>query len=171
VKENQQLQGKIEVYVGIDVSKGRLDVALRPTGEYFQVSNDARGHEEVRERLMGYSVALVVLEPSGGYERDVFIFLSLQGFPCSLVNPKKVREFAKATGRLAKTDKVDAFVLAWYGEAIKPKVTEICEAKREELRELVERRGQLVKMKVQEENRLKVARGKVIDDIKAHTER
>ncbi|WP_161997859.1 IS110 family transposase, partial [Escherichia coli] len=119
----------------------------------------------LKERLSSLSVSLVVIEHSGGYERLAFSFLSSSGFPCSLVNPKSVRDFAKATGRLEKTDKLDAFVLAQYGEAIKPAITPLPEEKREKMRELVERRGQLVKMKVAEENRLSQARGEVRESI------
>ncbi len=168
MKENKKGQEKIEVYVGIDVSKEKLDVSLLPTGEYFQVPNDEEGRKEIKERLSPYLVRCIVLEPSGGYEREVLSFLLLNGFPCSLVNAKSVREFARATGKLAKTDKIDAFVLAWYGEAIKPKVAEVRGEIMQELRELVERRGQLVKMKASEENRLRFAKGEVREDIIAH---
>ncbi|MFN4180920.1 MAG: transposase, partial [Armatimonadota bacterium] len=154
-----------KVYVGIDVSKEKLDVAIHPFGEFVKFENNLEGLEKLKERLSSLSIARIVIEHSGGYERLAFNFLSSSGFPCSLVNPKSVRDFAKATGRLEKTDKLDAFVLAQYGEAIKPAITPLPDKKREKVRELVERRGQLVKMKVAEENRLSKARGEVRESI------
>ncbi|MDW8029878.1 MAG: transposase [Armatimonadota bacterium] len=116
-----------------------------------------------RQRRLKAEVACVVMEASGGYERLVFALLSHARLPCSLLNLKRAREFAKSAVKLAKTDKIDAFILAWYGEAIKPETTTLLEGKMQEIRKLVERRGQIVKMA--ERNRLERAVGKVRESI------
>lgn len=156
-----------KIFVRIDISKEKLDVSLRPSGDFFQVQNTGEGIRELVKRLSSLSIACIVMEASGGYERLVFALLSQEGFPCSLVNAKKVREFAKVIGKLAKTDRIDAKVLAHYGEAIRPKVTNLTDGKRQLLRELVERREQIVKMKVAEKNRLSQAKGKVRESIES----
>ncbi|MCS7192171.1 MAG: transposase [Armatimonadetes bacterium] len=164
-EKSARIRKMSQIYVGIDISKEKLDVAFRPTGEFLQFRNDEEGIEELKGRLLCLPVAIVVMEASGGYERLFFAILSLSGIPCSLVNPKRVREFAKSTGKLAKTDKIDAFILAWYGEAIKPKVTSLSDGRVQEIRELIERREQKVKMKKAESNRLDRAFGKVRESI------
>ena len=109
-----------QVYVGIDVAKDRLDVHLRPSGEAFAVARDGKGLEELSVRLGGLEVALVVLEATGGFEVTVAAALCATGLPLAVVNPRQVRDFARATGRLAKTDALDAAAIAHFAEAVRP---------------------------------------------------
>ncbi len=107
-------------YVGIDVAKNRLEVAMRPNGECQQVGNDERGTEYVVSRLYTMCPTLVVLEATGGLEQPVAAALAVAGVPVAVVNPRQVRDFAKAVGKLAKTDILDAKVLAYFAEAVRP---------------------------------------------------
>src|SRR5215204_76542 len=107
-------------YVGIDVSKARLDVAIHPGAKSLQVANNACGIAELVSLLEGLTLDVVVLEATGGYEMEAWTALSDSGMPVAVVNPRHVREFARATGRLAKTDRIDAEVLARFAEAVKP---------------------------------------------------
>ena len=107
-------------YAGIDVAKDRLDVVLRPSGEYVEATNDERGIGSVVSRLREESLALVVLEATGGMERPASAALAVAGVPVAVVNPRQVRDFAKATGKLAKTDRIDAAVLDHFAEAVRP---------------------------------------------------
>lgn len=108
------------VFVGIDVAKDRLDVHVRPLGQGFVVSNDATGHGELIARLRPLRSKRIVLEASGGYERAVFIALTEAGLVAAVVNPRQVRDFARASGKLAKTDRLDAAVLAHFAETFTP---------------------------------------------------
>lgn len=141
-----------EKFVGIDVSKDRLDVAFHPNTESFSVDHNKAGLAELIERL-GNDVALVVVEATGGYERDVLAELISAGIPAALVNPRQVRDFAKAVGRLAKTDSIDAEVLARFAQAVRPRLHEPRSAEIEEIRALWARRKQLVEMLTAERNR------------------
>ncbi len=143
-----------EIYVGVDVSKARLDVAFEPSGECFGVANDGPGVEELFERLRPHLVKLVVLEATGGYQNAVVAALGSAGVPVAVVNPRQVRDFAKATGRLAKTDRIDARVLAHFGAALRPQVRPLEDQQAQELAALLTRRRQLMEMLVAEKNRL-----------------
>jgi transposase len=109
-----------EVYAGVDVSMARLDVALRPTGDRFDEANDQAGIDSLLDRLRAARPALVVLEATGGLERPLAAALAAAGIPVAVINPRQARDFARATGRLAKTDRIDAEVLARFGEALRP---------------------------------------------------
>lgn len=148
------------LYVGIDVAKAKLDVALDADGEVFEVTNDPIGLTRLIDRLKSQVVALVALEASGGYEALAVATLGAAGFPVALVNPRQVRDFARSTGRLAKTDAIDAKLLARFAVTIKPRVTALAESGRAELSELLARRNQLVGMHVAERQRLTQARSK-----------
>lgn len=111
---------KQDVFVGIDVSKDRLDVHVRPLASGFSVANDAAGHAALIARLKPLRSKRVVLEATGGYERALWIALSEAGLVAAVVNPRQVREFARAAGRLAKTDRLDAAVLAHFAETFSP---------------------------------------------------
>ena len=111
-----------KAYVGVDVSSSELVVGVHPSGEVWETSNDASGIEELRERLRKLEPALVVLEASGGIEAPVAGELSEAGLGVVVINPRQVRDFARATARLAKTDAIDALVLAQFAEAVKPPV-------------------------------------------------
>lgn len=111
---------ELPVVVGIDVAKARLDLAVRPSGEQRQVSNDASGIAEVVTYLHELAPQVIVLEATGGYEVPVVAELGTAGLAVAVVNPRQVRDFAKASGRLAKTDRLDAQVLAHFAEALHP---------------------------------------------------
>src|SRR5687768_17726126 len=152
--------------VGVDVSKAMLDVAVLPSGEVLQFANDANGIEQLRGKLS--TADLVVMEATGGYETAVATALVGAGLRVAVVNPRQVRDFAKATGRLAKSDRIDAQVIAAFGEAIGPQVVRLPDEQTRELQDLVMRRQQLVAMKVQESNRLAMMTGVAKKQIKAH---
>ena len=142
-----------QVYVGIDVAKDRLDVHLRPSGEAFAVARDGKGLEELTARLGGLGVALVVLEATGGFEVTVAAALCAAGLPLAVVNPRQVRDFARATGRLAKTDALDAAAIAHFAEAVHPEPRPVPDEQARALGELVTRRRQIVEMMTAERNR------------------
>lgn len=138
------------VNVGIDVSKERLDVAVRPSGERLSVANDEEGRVLLRKRLAKLKPERIVLEPTGGYEAHVVQVLAAAKMPVVVVNARQVRQFAQATGRLAKTDRIDADVLAHFAEAVKPEIREIPDEAHREFEALVGRRRQLVEMRAAE---------------------
>lgn len=142
------------IFVGIDVSKAHLDVAARPDGGTFRLGNDPAGLAELVARLRPLAPALVVLEASGGYEAPAVAALQVAGIPAAAINPRQARDFAKATGRLAKTDRIDAEVLAHFAEAVRPEPRPAGSAEQRSLDALLSRRGQLVEMRVMESNRL-----------------
>ena len=146
-------------YVGIDVSKAALDVAILPTAEHFVVSNDEVGIDELVDKLAqdGSEALLVVLEASGGFERPVAATLAASGIALFVVNPRQARDFAKATGRLAKTDAPDAFVLAHFAEAIRPTPRAIPDA---EVRDFQESLPQKKATRTHDERREKPSRSK-----------
>ncbi len=141
------------VYVGIDVSKDRLDGAVRPTGARWQVANDEAGIATLLDHVAAVTPTLVVLEASGGYERPIAAALVAAGWAVAVVNPRHVRDFAKATGTLAKTDALDAQVLAHFAEAVRPRVQPTPDELVQALRALLARRRQVVGMFVAEKNR------------------
>ncbi len=143
------------VIVGIDVAKDKLDVAVRPSGERLIVSRDEAGLAELRERLRKLQVAIVGLEATGGYETVVAASLSAAGLPVVVVNPAQVRAFAKALGKRAKTDPIDAAVIAHFIEATKPNVRPLPDEATRQLSGLVARRSQILAMIVAEQQRKK----------------
>ena len=147
------------MYVGIDVSKARLDVATTG-GESWSEANDDSGVLALADRIQKLRPAGVVMEATGGYEAAIAASLWAAGVPCCVVNPRQVREFARALGRLAKTDAIDADVLARFAEAIKPEPKPLPDAQAQELEALATRRRQLVDMITAEKNRLGMTRAK-----------
>lgn len=147
----------MDLFVGIDVSKRMLEIAVVPTGEKWSVSNSAEGMQLLVQRLKELSPRLVVLEASGGLERRAVAALAAAGIPVVAVNPRQVREFAKATGRLAKTDAIDAAMLGLFAERIRPELRPLRDADAQELEALVVRRRQVVDMITAEKNRLSAA--------------
>ena len=143
------------VIVGIDVAKDKLDLAVRPSGECFVVSRNEAGLAELKDRLGQLGVAIVGLEATGGYETVVVASLSAAGLPVVVVNPAQVRAFANALGKRAKTDPIDAAVIAHFIEATKPKVRPLPDEATRQLSDLVGRRGQIVAMIVAEQQRKK----------------
>jgi len=142
-----------QVFVGIDVAKDRLDVHVKPSGESFIVSRDGEGLASLVDRLKQLAPRLIVLEATGGFEVTVAAALAAAGLPLTVVNPRQIREFARATGKLAKTDALDAAAIAHFAEAIHPEPRPLPELKAQELGELVARRRQVIEMMVAERNR------------------
>jgi transposase len=157
-----------QVFVGIDVAKAQLDIALRPTGDRWAVSNDETGLATLVVRLHAVQPALIVLEATGGYHRAVVAALAAAALPLVVVNPRQVRDFAKATGQLAKTDQLDARAVAHFAEAVRPAPRPLPDAQTEELRALLARRRQLIAMRTAEQNRLENAPHRLRADIEAH---
>jgi transposase len=146
-----------ERFVGIDVSKETLDVGVRPEGERWQTENTEEAFAELIGRLEVLEPELIIIEATGGLERAVVSTIAEAGLPVVVINPRQTREFARATGRLAKTDEIDADDLAFFGEAIRPEVRPLPDAAVETLYALNARRQQLVEMVTAERNRLGTA--------------
>ena len=157
-----------ELFVGIDVSKAELEVALGPEGELETFANAPQGLRDLMAVLQRRSPALVVLEATGGYETSAVIALAAAGIDVAVVNPRWVRDFAKATGQLAKTDRLDAQMLARYAEAIRPQPRALPDELTRELQALVTRRNQLVQMLAAEKNRQGTAAATIRRQIQAH---
>lgn len=161
---------KIVTWVGIDVSKRHLDVYIRPIGQALRVSNNDSGILELTTKLQSIKPELIVLEATGGMELDVAESLSSQKLAVSIINPRQARDFGKATGKLAKTDAIDARVLAHFAEAIKPRITMMMDEKGKKLKDLVARRRQLVEMISAEKARKAGKQGEIKQDIQDHIE-
>lgn len=157
-----------QLFVGIDVSKRKLDVALGASGELLEVENQARAIAALVERLATLKPQLIVLEASGGYETALVGELAGAQLPVAVVNPRQVREFARATGRLEKNDALDARLLAQFGERVQPAVRELPDEQGRELKALMARRRQLIEMLVAEENRLKQAPSALHHQLRSH---
>jgi transposase len=147
------------MFVGIDVSKDRLDVHVRPSGEAFAVPRGGEDLERLAAKLRGLAPALVVLEATGGFEAVAAAAVAGAGLPLAAVNPAQVRAFGRATGRLAKTDRLDAALIAHFAEAIRPEPRPVASEQAQALAELVARRRQVVEMIGMESNRRRRARG------------
>ena len=158
---------RTQVFVGIDVSKAQLDMALRPEGR-FSASNDEAGFAQILERLKAAPPTLVVLEATGGLEIPITGVLAAAGVPVVVVNPRQVRDFAKATGKLAKTDTLDAQVLAHFAEVLRPALRPLPDAQTQALAALLARRRQLVEMLTAEKNRLSSAHTPVRKSLRTH---
>jgi len=155
-------------FVGIDVSKARLDAHILPHDEQLSLENSPEGIAQLVKHLRKRRKVHLVIEATGGIEMPVAVELNEAGFAVAVVNPRQVRDFARALGILAKTDKIDAKVLAQFGERVRPEVRPVPDAQHRQLKELMARRRQLVRMKVTEQNRLSRARARrVRRDIEA----
>jgi transposase len=157
-----------QIFVGIDVAKAQLDIALRPTGERWALTNDDAGIAVLVPRLQAIAPQLIVLEATGSYQRAVVAALAAAGLPVAVVNPRHARDFAKATGQLAKTDALDARALAHFAEAVRPMPRPLPDTQADELRALLARRRQLVTMRTAEQNRLGSAPPRLQPDMQAH---
>lgn len=157
-----------DVFVGIDVAKVRLDVALHPSGETWTVPNDEAGIATLVAQLQQRRVALVVLEATGGLELSLLGALGAAALPAVAVNPRQVRDFAKALGRLAKTDRLDAQVLALFAARVRPALRPLPDQATQALSALVARRRQVVEMLTAEKNRRGQAPPAIQTDIAAH---
>lgn len=156
------------VYVGIDVAKGHLDVARHDEDEVWRVDNDEKGVDELVARLAEIGPELVVLEATGGFEVPAAAALAARGVPVVITNPRQARDFAKSTGRLAKTDTIDARGLALFAERVRPRVRELPSEEAHALGALVSRRRQIIDMITAEKNRLGFALEPVQRGIKKH---
>jgi transposase len=161
-------ESKVEVFVGIDVSKSSLEVRIEPSGEWFSVANDDAGIKALCKRLSELAPTLIVMEATGGLETRAAGELAARGLCLAVVNPRQVRDFAKASGQLAKTDRIDTQVLCGFARAIRPAARALKEALTQELEDLVTRRRQLVDMRVQESLRLQGASKVQAKSLKAH---
>jgi transposase len=155
-------------FVGLDIAKEHIDIGIWPEGRHWQIGNDTESIAHLVEELTTRGPRCIVLEASGGYEQEAAATLASAGLPVVVVNPRQVRDFAKATGQLAKTDRLDAHILARFAEAVQPEIRPLPDAATTELRELLVRRTQLVSMKAAEKNRLKQAGPAVRKHIKRH---
>jgi transposase len=158
----------VSLLVGIDVSKGRLDVALRPEGEGWRADNDAAGIAALVARLDALGPTLIVAEATGGDERPLAAALAAAGPPLAVVNPRQARDFAKATGKLAKTDRLDARALAHFAEAVRPAARPVPDGAAQGLAAALARRRQVVGMRTAEQHRLHAAAAAVQTHIAAH---
>lgn len=157
-----------KLFVGIDVGKYDVEIALSGEGEVSRFKNDDNGIDGVLGLLKGRNVGLVVLEATGGYERQILASLLGAGIPAVAVNPRQVRDFAKALGKLEKTDAIDARVLSRFAASVRPPVPPRVSAELEEVQDWLTRRRQLVEMLVAEKNRTQHAKHGVLKDIRAH---
>lgn len=148
------------LYVGVDISKDRLDVFVRPSGESFVVARDAKGLEALVKRLNVLAPAIVAMEATGGYETVVAAALAAAGIPLAVINPAQMRYFAQAMGKRAKTDPIDAQVIAHFAEAAKPELRPVPDEQVQMLGDLVARRRQIIEMIVAERQREKRAMNK-----------
>jgi len=145
-----------QVFIGIDVAKDRLDVHVRPSGEAFAVARDGEGLASLVDRLRTVAPRLIVSEATGGFEQVVAGALGAAGLPIVVVNPRQIRDFARALGRLAKTDRIDAETIALFAERVQPELRPLPDAEARLLGELVARRRQVIEMIVAEGNRARL---------------
>jgi transposase len=157
-----------EHFIGIDVSKDHLDIAIRPTKDQFRLLNTDEGVDALIQHLRPLKPTLIVMEATGRYHRLVLSRLLAGGLPAIAINPRQARDFARAIGRLAKTDAIDADVLAEFAEKIRPELRSIADEATQELEAICTRRRQLVSMLSAEKNRLHTAAKKIGSEIQKH---
>jgi transposase len=157
-----------DAFVGIDIAKDWLDINVRPGGESWREPNDAAGIGRLCERLRGVRPTLVVCEASGGWEQPLVGALAAAGLPLAVVNPRQVRDFARATGRLAKTDRIDAHVLAHFADGVRPRARPLPDATARALDSLITRRQQLIEMRTAEANRRPHVTGRLRRQLEEH---
>ncbi|MBA3497098.1 MAG: IS110 family transposase [Gemmatimonadales bacterium] len=158
----------LPIFVGIDVAKATLDVAVRPSGECWQLANEATALLSLIARLQALEPTLVVLEATGGFEHAVVAALAAVALPVVVANPRQVRDFARATGQLAKTDVIDAQTLALFAERVRPAPRPLPDEAAQALDAVLTRRRQLLEMLTAERNRLGFARAPVARRIRTH---
>lgn len=166
-RETRRCTMSHECFVGMDVSQDTVDVAVHP-GTAFQITNDDRGIAEAVERMRALHPTLIVREATGGLEVPRAGSLTAVGLPVVVVNPRQVRDFARATGQLAKTDRLDAQVLAHFADAIRPPIRPVPDEQTQALAALVARRRQLIEMLTAEKNRLRLAARPIQKRVEAH---
>jgi len=159
---------KQKVYIGIDIAKASMDMAQHPDGERWSFTNDDRGISEAVSTLRKLSPALIVMEATGGIEAPLVAALAVAELPVVIVNPRQIRDFAKAMGKLAKTDVLDAQVMAYFAATVQPKLRTLPDAQSKEFAAILARRRQIIEMLTAERNRLSSAREVVRERIKDH---
>jgi transposase len=160
---------KKPLHVGVDVSKKSLEVYILPTGDSFELPNDQDGLDELADRLQKVRPTVVVLEATGGYERPAVAAIAAFGIAVAVVNPRQVRDFAKATGKLAKTDRIDALILARFAQDIRPTPKSPPNTEAREFSAIIARRRQVISMMSAEKNRLSITDSKAVAKrIRAH---
>lgn len=155
------------INVGVDTGKDFLDIHIRPLNEYFKVSNNKKGISEAIKRLRKLDIERVAIESTGRYEAEFVTACAKVGIPFSVVNPVHVKRFAGAIGRRAKTDKLDAALIAQFGEMIQPKLSTLKPENMQKMADIVRRRNQLIEMQTKEKNRLQIMPKSVQSSIKA----
>jgi transposase len=155
-------------FVGIDVSKGQLDIACRPEHTRWNVTNDSTGIGELLSQLRQLQPTLIVLEATGGWQFALVAALAVSKLPVAVMNPRQIRDFAKATGELAKTDALDAGVIAHFAEAVRPTPRPLPDETTQQLDALLQRRRQLLEMLVAERHRVALAHPTVRDSLARH---
>lgn len=155
------MDGTNLVGVGIDVAKASLELHLLASGQTHSLPNDSQGHRQMQKLLPDPTRCLIVLEATGGFERQLVAALIDAGYRLAVINPKRARDFAKALGLLAKTDRIDAHVLARYAQLVQPAPIEKTPEKQVEIQQLVARRRQLIDLRTQESNRLEITSAKL----------
>ena len=161
----EHAMAKDECFIGIDVSKSTLDVHVQPEGQDLIFQNNPDGIKALCKKIGKFRPKLIVLEATGGLQIPAATALGLKKQPVVVINPRQARDFARATGRLAKTDKIDAKVLAFFGQQIRPEPKPLRDEETRELSALMSRRRQLLAMLVMEKNRLPLSFGPIQDDI------
>lgn len=144
---------KEEIFIGIDISKSQMDVAIWGSEETWEIQNNTKGWQELVEKIKDLNPSLIVVEASGGIEQPIVAELYLEKLPIAIVNPTRVRNFARSTGQLAKTDKLDARLIAHFAQAVRPQVRPLRTAEQEHLNAFVTRRRQVVQILTAEKNR------------------
>jgi transposase len=168
-KGRRREMNKEQTYVGVDISKENLDIAISASEKKWRIGNNPAGIKKATEIIKGMAPVLVVFEATGGLELSFWHALTEEGIDAAPINPRQIRDFAKAKGRLAKTDTIDAQVIAQYGQALHPKPQLFPDT--QELKEIIARRSQLIEMITAEKNRLKAARRtRIQEDIKLNIE-
>jgi transposase len=155
-------------FVGIDVSKDHLDIACRPEPMCWRVAHDSAGIAECISQLRQLKPALIVLEATGGWQCSLVAALAVAKLPVAVMNPRQIRDFAKATGQLAKTDELDAGVIAHFAEAVRPTPRPLPDAMTQQIDALLQRRRQLLEMLVAERHRVALAHSTVRDSLARH---
>ena len=157
-----------KVYVGIDVAKANMDIAVYPSGKQWSFGNDEKGINQAVTRLCELSPELIVMEATGDIELPLTAALTVAGLPMVVINPRQVRDFARAMGRLSKTDTIDAQVMAYFAATVQPKPRPMPDAQTQELSAILARRRQVIEMIVAERNRLGIANEAVKEGIQDH---
>jgi len=145
-----------EINIGVDTGKHQLDIYIRPLGDYFTVTNDQKGIKEALKRIKKYHPKRIIIEATGRLEMPFACAASKAGLPIVIANTFNVHRFIQSTGQLAKTDKLDAAMIAYYGEAIEPRLTEIKTDNIQRISDLLARRSQLIELRTMEKNRFSI---------------